>query len=322
MGRISKKTIFSVAAAMLFLAWLAVAFGPDHGFGGDDRQGDYLLEYVILPYEDTLGDSQTSDAESPDLDHLFQVLAQRLPQFIEHRGFFSFLKSEPDFHVNMIDAERLQIRIAKADCADAQLAEIKDWLEQRRSIHFRELANRQVHEMIIEQALKIEDDVLYDEEGHGHPVAVWVDVEPDTQTDYERMAENWSTVVRHKTVSPVETLQVLLVCTEDDFDGRHLELVSHGEDPQGMPCINFELTNEGSRLMAKMTTRLQPDHRTSFNGNLGIVIDGRLHSAPAVQSVIRHRGVITGDFTHDEVDAFVRELQGGQLPYRLESVEP
>jgi hypothetical protein len=325
MGRISKKTVFSLAGSLLFLAWMAVAFGPGQGFGTNNREGDYELEYIILPYESPLGDAETPDAKSPNLDHLFQVLSKRLPRFIEHRGFFSFLRSEPDFHISMLDGERLQIRIAKADCSDAQLAEIKDWLEQRHSIHFRELANRQVHELIIEQALETEGDVLHDEEGC--LVAFWVDVKPGTQTDYERMAENWAIVVRRKTATPAETeegeetLQVLLVCSKDDFDGRHLESVSHGEDPQGMPCINFELTNEGSRLMAQMTTRLQPDHRTGFHGNLGIVIDGRLHSAPAVQSVIRRRGVITGDFTHEEVDALVRELRAGQLPYLLESVE-
>ncbi len=57
--------------------------------------------------------------------------------------------------------------------------------------------------------------------------------------------------------------------------------------------INLEMTNEGADSLAAVTERLlrQP---------LAIVLDGKLHSAPTIQSVLSRRAQITGNFSQRE----------------------
>ena len=65
--------------------------------------------------------------------------------------------------------------------------------------------------------------------------------------------------------------------------------------------VSMEFTPEGSKVYEKITSSiLEEDRKTGVKQPLAIVLDGRLVSAPNIQSVISSRGSITGNFTRRE----------------------
>ena len=65
--------------------------------------------------------------------------------------------------------------------------------------------------------------------------------------------------------------------------------------------VSMEFTDEGSKVFGRITKEiLDEDNRTGTKQPLAIVLDGRLISAPNIQSVITSRGQISGDFTRRE----------------------
>ncbi len=65
--------------------------------------------------------------------------------------------------------------------------------------------------------------------------------------------------------------------------------------------VSMEFTSEGGKVFERITKEiLEGDRNTGTKQSLAIVLDGRLMSAPHIQSVIRERGSITGNFTRRE----------------------
>jgi len=65
--------------------------------------------------------------------------------------------------------------------------------------------------------------------------------------------------------------------------------------------VSMEFTSEGGKIFERITKEiLEGDRNTGTKQSLAIVLDGRLMSAPHIQSVIRERGSITGNFTRRE----------------------
>ena len=98
---------------------------------------------------------------------------------------------------------------------------------------------------------------------------------------------------------------------EYDITGRMLKRVNPAIDDIGGPAVGFEFKPEGAKLFAKMTALL------AGKGSIGIILNGQLHSAPAVRERISRRGIIEGDFTQAEVNDLVAVLEAGSLPAAL-----
>ncbi len=65
--------------------------------------------------------------------------------------------------------------------------------------------------------------------------------------------------------------------------------------------VSMEFTSDGAKVFERITrTILEDDKQTGVKQPLAIVLDGRLMSAPNIQSVISDRGQITGNFTRRE----------------------
>ncbi len=65
--------------------------------------------------------------------------------------------------------------------------------------------------------------------------------------------------------------------------------------------VSMEFTAEGAKVFERITrTIIEEDRTTGVKQPLAIVLDGRLMSAPNIQSVISDRGSITGNFTRRE----------------------
>ena len=81
----------------------------------------------------------------------------------------------------------------------------------------------------------------------------------------------------------------------------------------GAYAVNVSLDSDGAKKFAEVTSELAPTH-----GQIAIVLDGVVTSAPAVQSVISDGNVsITGNFTLDEAKGLKTVLDSGSLPVTL-----
>lgn len=75
-------------------------------------------------------------------------------------------------------------------------------------------------------------------------------------------------------------------------------------------AVNLELDAEGTKAFADATRELAADH-----GQIVIVLDGEIQSAPAVQSEIADgRVAITGNYTLEEAQSLQTVLESGSLP--------
>jgi SecD/SecF fusion protein len=114
----------------------------------------------------------------------------------------------------------------------------------------------------------------------------------------------------------IRDIEVLVYTGADDplVTGEGLGAVSAGYENLN-PMVNFSLKQAkgAASKFAKLTFRNQPEKDTNRTSKLGILLDGKLLSAPSIQSQITGRGQITGKFTQEEVDFLVEILRAGKL---------
>ena len=75
----------------------------------------------------------------------------------------------------------------------------------------------------------------------------------------------------------------------------------------GLPEVSFRLTKDGAKAFGRLTA-------TNINRRLAIVLDGKVKSAPVIQSRITDAGRITGRFTREEAHDLAIVLRAGALP--------
>jgi preprotein translocase subunit SecD len=85
-------------------------------------------------------------------------------------------------------------------------------------------------------------------------------------------------------------------------------------DENNQPAVSFTLNSEGGRKFGKVTAE-------NIGRQLAIILDGRVQSAPRIDSRITTDGRITGSFTQDEVQNMSLILRSGALPASLTYLE-
>ncbi len=94
--------------------------------------------------------------------------------------------------------------------------------------------------------------------------------------------------------------------------GEYLADVYPTYDYDGMrPAVGFQMNARGAKLFGRLTDR-------HIGAPLAILLDDKLVSAPIIRARISKRGIITGNFTQDEVNDLVATLRAGSLPADLE----
>lgn len=73
------------------------------------------------------------------------------------------------------------------------------------------------------------------------------------------------------------------------------------------PMVAFELSSEGGKLFSQITG-------ANVGRRLAIVLDGKVQSAPTINSQIGDRGIITGRFTYEQAGDLAIVLRAGALP--------
>jgi preprotein translocase subunit SecD len=106
-----------------------------------------------------------------------------------------------------------------------------------------------------------------------------------------------------------------LVRKEAVITGRDLKNARAGVDPQtNGPEIQFTLNPQGAEKFKRETGR-------NINRRLAIILDGRVESAPVIQSQIADSGRITGRYTAQEADELAKVLRAGALPATLKYLQ-
>jgi len=104
-----------------------------------------------------------------------------------------------------------------------------------------------------------------------------------------------------------ETGAPLLLDSEGVLTGGVLSdaWVTPGE--MGWPAVSFRMTREGAKAFGRLTG-------ANINRRLAIVLDGKVQSAPTIQSRITDSGQITGHFTAEQAHDLAIVLRAGALP--------
>jgi SecD/SecF fusion protein len=87
-----------------------------------------------------------------------------------------------------------------------------------------------------------------------------------------------------------------------------------GRDESNSPAIDFRMSSAGGREFGKLT-------EANLYKQLAIVLDGKVESAPTIQSVIGREGQITGSFTLQEAVDLAVVLRSGALPAPVHIIE-
>ncbi len=92
--------------------------------------------------------------------------------------------------------------------------------------------------------------------------------------------------------------------------GRDLRSARASLDENNRPAVSFTLNTEGAAKFGKVTG-------DNIGRRLAIILDGRVQSAPNIESRITGEGRISGSFTQDEVNNLALILRSGSLPATL-----
>lgn len=100
------------------------------------------------------------------------------------------------------------------------------------------------------------------------------------------------------------------------MSGEYLTDAIPQNDQFGKPFVNFQLTREGGRIFSRVTG-------PNIGKPLAIVLDGKVESAPNIETRIRDAGRITmgGGATYEEARDLSIVLKAGALPAPVEIIE-
>jgi SecD/SecF fusion protein len=147
-------------------------------------------------------------------------------------------------------------------------------------------------------------------DGKPEVVARWVPLDrAEMASTYER-DPNFATRLDKR-----GQVQVLLMMDEQNVTGEYLRNATSGFDQAGKPAVKFAFDSRGATLFGELTTNNLP--QGDFHRQLAIILDGRLVTAPRINSAIFDSGEITGQFTQEETNVLAAVLTAGQLPAAL-----
>jgi SecD/SecF fusion protein len=222
--------------------------------------------------------------------------------------------------VRQLGDGRIEIGVFSSDPREVQ--RIERLLQCAATLELRILANQQDHAALIERAQREGSEVLRDAKGNVQ--AWWVPVHSPATLEnqvHPGIMPGWGFAKRTRKQGQREATEVLVLKDPFDVTGAYLERAAPDQDDFGQPCVSFALNAAGARRLGALTSENLPDALQGFTRNLGILVDGQLYSAPAIQSPISAEGKITGSFSREQVRELVDVLNAGPLPAPIRLVE-
>lgn len=223
--------------------------------------------------------------------------------------------------VRRVGTDRIEVIISGAD---------PDYVEQKKrmitklgSLEFGIVANARDHASLIERANKLPSNIneLRDDED-GQIKASWRDVAEGKADGDAQHAVREVEKTDELTHEPIKVTQYLIVhdAPEYTITGKYLTNASPTNDENGNPAVGFRFNQRGAQLFGNLTQRNLPDPGDQFHRKLAILLDGKVHSAPVINSRITDNGIIQGRFTMKEVNDLVGVLNAGALEVPLKQV--
>jgi preprotein translocase subunit SecD len=96
--------------------------------------------------------------------------------------------------------------------------------------------------------------------------------------------------------------------------GRDLKTARLSTDQMGLPAVSFTLNPEGARTFERITG-------DNIGRQLAIVLDGRVHAAPVIETRIAGPGIISNIGTVQEAEDLALVLRSGALPASIRYLE-
>ncbi len=256
-----------------------------------------VLTYEIVP-EDIQRGFTTADMEK-----VLKLVEKRLNPAAEDHALVRPADSGPRYW-------RIEIALMCQDEADKR--RVERLLARPGTLEFRVLANKQHDKELIEPAEKDESktEVL---DSSGKRLAWWVPI----KAGQERSLGGRDVVRRTRAKGDREITETLVVADPYNVTGDYLTKAVADTDARGRPEVALTFNEAGGQLFEKLTGDHLPDPAMNLRYRLGIILDGKLCSAPIINSRISDKGTITGVFTKEEVSDLVDILNAGSLPVRL-----
>ena len=219
--------------------------------------------------------------------------------------------------VRRVGHDRIEIIIPGAD---------PDLVEQKKrlitklgSLEFGIVANDKDHASTIEKARLLAPSAMELRNSENRVVASWRDV-VETKADNDgRHAVREVQRTDPKTGETVTVQQFLIIHEPPEYTitGKYLTNSSPTADENGNPAVAFRFNARGAALFGSLTQRNLPDATDQFKRRLAILLDGKVHSAPVINSRITDNGIIQGNFDMKEVNELVGVLNAGALEVTL-----
>ena len=307
--RLSERTIAILMG--MFTAMMA-------GCGRETTERTIELKGAVkLVYEIDLAaaEKQGTAVDQAIMDKMVGAIAKRLnPSGVK------------EFIVRPIGTDRIEITIPGIDPDRVQQA--KGLIVKLGTLEFAIVASEHDDEALIGHAKRLRNNqnelATTTSDGERRIVAVWHDL--TDLTDLKSKSEIW-VGVGYRTVprldpdtgAEIEAPQVLIKHDPPNraVTGAYLTNVRAVTDERGSLAVSFTLNAKGGALFTKLTGDNLPDPIDGSKRQLAILLDGKVHSAPTINSAIGANGQITGRFTKQEIDNLVAVLNAGALAVPL-----
>ena len=250
-----------------------------------------------------------------------------------------------------------QIEITIPDVDETELAEIKRQITDSGILQFRIVANANDHNDIIkiataqaenpDQNIRLKRDILMADKTTGveRVVGMWKTLGRGVEEDGVRQVTGYQSgdLIRNsqtgRLISPPESNKPnafekwlsaqgisdadILLATEKagkpyvEVNGSDLTRAKKEFSTKGGYEVNFTMSVGGGDKLMRLTGANLPSPQGDFKRRMAILLDGRILSAPNLNSTIRSQGLIEGRFSEKEVDFLVGILNSGALPGAL-----
>lgn len=213
--------------------------------------------------------------------------------------------------VRKVGIDRIEIIIPGAD--QGVVAEKKAAMVRLGSLEFGIVANEKDHRSWLAAARAMptgQDNLL---EGN-QVVAVWRDIDKKEKKVDSMPTSSVRTVLRKDKQgknAPIKQVLIIQDPEEDLVTGGYLRRAGTSISDDGSPAVTFSFDNEGAMRFFRLTSRNKPA-ADGTKRQLAIILDGKVHDAPNIQSAIRDSGQITG-VSPDEIQPLVNVLNAGAL---------
>lgn len=204
------------------------------------------------------------------------------------------------------------------ELTEAEIATVRDLVTRPGTLEFALLANTRDHAPLIAAAQS---------EATADPVAeqtdtAWIPLENNVDGRPIDLGDDGTIVTREVEQDGRSEKQVLVVfgAPQHRLTERLLSGAQRQRSHAGATALGFTWNEQGGYLMTLLTGHALPD-ADGFKRRLGIIMDGRLHSAPGIQDIVGDRGIIEGEFTEDDVLRMVICWNSGRLPLPVRFVE-